>query len=166
MLLLASVSIRNLGILSASAPLSFANAAGAPGDLAPHCPMILDPHPPRQPSCLLLRRCVSAGAGHGLQNRCDQRLSPVRWVRLPCPSACSALTAQPHFGSPLHRGIRARSHGHRPGWEKKKRTNHRPPVDNLPVSVRIRASNAGWSSPVAREAHNLEVAGSNPVPAT
>jgi hypothetical protein len=26
-------------------------------------------------------------------------------------------------------------------------------------------SNAGWSSPVAREAHNLEVAGSNPVPA-
>ncbi len=25
---------------------------------------------------------------------------------------------------------------------------------------------AGWSSPVAREAHNLEVAGSNPVPAT
>ena len=26
--------------------------------------------------------------------------------------------------------------------------------------------NAGWSSPVAREAHNLEVAGSNPVPAT
>ena len=27
-------------------------------------------------------------------------------------------------------------------------------------------SGAGWSSPVAREAHNLEVAGSNPVPAT
>ena len=25
---------------------------------------------------------------------------------------------------------------------------------------------AGWSSPVAREAHNLEVTGSNPVPAT
>gem|GEM_PF-5087027 len=25
---------------------------------------------------------------------------------------------------------------------------------------------AGWSSPVARQAHNLEVIGSNPVPAT
>ena len=25
---------------------------------------------------------------------------------------------------------------------------------------------AGWSSPVARQAHNLEVAGSNPAPAT
>ncbi len=29
-----------------------------------------------------------------------------------------------------------------------------------------RDMDAGWSSPVAREAHNLEVAGSNPVPAT
>ena len=27
------------------------------------------------------------------------------------------------------------------------------------------AARAGWSSPVAREAHNLEVTGSNPVPA-
>src|SRR5215467_12439310 len=26
--------------------------------------------------------------------------------------------------------------------------------------------NAGWSSPVARQAHNLKVIGSNPVPAT
>jgi hypothetical protein len=25
---------------------------------------------------------------------------------------------------------------------------------------------AGWSSPVARQAHNLKVTGSNPVPAT
>ena len=33
---------------------------------------------------------------------------------------------------------------------------------------RIAASqfNAGWSSPVARQAHNLKVTGSNPVPAT
>ena len=27
-------------------------------------------------------------------------------------------------------------------------------------------NDAGWSSPVAREAHNLEVVGSNPAPAT
>ena len=27
-------------------------------------------------------------------------------------------------------------------------------------------NNAGWSSPVARQAHNLKVAGSNPAPAT
>lgn len=33
-------------------------------------------------------------------------------------------------------------------------------------SHRSGAKIAGWSSPVAREAHNLEVAGSNPVPAT
>jgi hypothetical protein len=30
----------------------------------------------------------------------------------------------------------------------------------------IFASGAGWSSPVARQAHNLKVVGSNPTPAT
>jgi hypothetical protein len=33
-------------------------------------------------------------------------------------------------------------------------------------SISVASNIAGWSSPVAREAHNLEVAGSNPVPAT
>ncbi len=28
------------------------------------------------------------------------------------------------------------------------------------------AFDAGWSSPVARQAHNLKVVGSNPIPAT
>jgi hypothetical protein len=31
---------------------------------------------------------------------------------------------------------------------------------------RLRNGDAGWSSPVARQAHNLKVAGSNPAPAT
>ena len=35
-----------------------------------------------------------------------------------------------------------------------------------PVAVRLRPSDAGWSSPVARQAHNLKAAGSNPAPAT
>jgi hypothetical protein len=34
-----------------------------------------------------------------------------------------------------------------------------------PVSV-AEFFDAGWSSPVARQAHNLKVAGSNPAPAT
>src|SRR3546814_2650429 len=34
-----------------------------------------------------------------------------------------------------------------------------PPAPNPPP-------HAGWSSPVARQAHNLKVAGSNPAPAT
>ena len=33
------------------------------------------------------------------------------------------------------------------------------------IGARIRASDAGWSSQVARRAHNPEVAGSNPAPA-
>ena len=36
-------------------------------------------------------------------------------------------------------------------------TPHKPPQTNTP---------AGWSSPVARQAHNLKVRGSNPLPAT
>src|SRR5688572_2701820 len=41
----------------------------------------------------------------------------------------------------------------------------RTPLPETAESTRITAHDAGWSSPVAREAHNLEVAGSNPVPA-
>ena len=42
------------------------------------------------------------------------------------------------------------------------------PADMRIASVRstCQANDAGWSSPVAREAHNLEVPGSNPGPAT
>ena len=41
-----------------------------------------------------------------------------------------------------------------------------------PIAIFIRAASevspidAGWSSPVARQAHNLKVVGSNPTPAT
>src|SRR5262249_17026994 len=34
------------------------------------------------------------------------------------------------------------------------------------ATARFTRVNAGWSSPVARQAHNLKVTGSNPVPAT
>jgi hypothetical protein len=44
-----------------------------------------------------------------------------------------------------------------------------PPLDN-PVQIKLeivfRKINAGWSSLVARRAHNPKVAGSNPAPAT
>ena len=35
-----------------------------------------------------------------------------------------------------------------------------------PIQTHHTKSHAGWSSPVARQAHNLKVAGSNPAPAT
>jgi hypothetical protein len=37
---------------------------------------------------------------------------------------------------------------------------------SMPPSRRRLAFDAGWSSPVARQAHNLKAAGSNPAPAT
>jgi hypothetical protein len=45
------------------------------------------------------------------------------------------------------------------------------PSQKIPFGVDVGATMtiicpAGWSSPVAREAHNLEVVGSNPAPAT
>ena len=45
---------------------------------------------------------------------------------------------------------------------------HKPSgIDIMRISIeQIDTGNAGWSSPVAREAHNLEVVGSNPAPAT
>ena len=36
----------------------------------------------------------------------------------------------------------------------------------LPSTPQLPLSDAGWSSPVARQAHNLKAAGSNPAPAT
>ena len=46
-----------------------------------------------------------------------------------------------------------------------KRT-HTTPKPIAPVPHKHTSANAGWSSPVARQAHNLKVAGSNPAPAT
>ena len=42
------------------------------------------------------------------------------------------------------------------------RSTQRTPITNL----NTKSPNAGWSSPVARQAHNLKVVGSNPTPAT
>ena len=36
----------------------------------------------------------------------------------------------------------------------------------LPPALEAKQIGAGWSSPVARQAHNLKVVGSNPTPAT
>ena len=42
---------------------------------------------------------------------------------------------------------------------------HLTPIKNL-ISFNQLSLAAGWSSPVARQAHNLKVVGSNPTPAT
>ena len=42
----------------------------------------------------------------------------------------------------------------------------RAAISGLSASCAAQPDNAGWSSPVARQAHNLKAAGSNPAPAT
>ena len=54
---------------------------------------------------------------------------------------------------------RQREHGPR------KRPFHLGALDSGKVKLTSKVD-AGWSSPVARQAHNLKVTGSNPVPAT
>ena len=43
---------------------------------------------------------------------------------------------------------------------------HKPPAGGGPYFPFFAPVDAGWSSPVARQAHNLKVIGSNPIPAT
>ncbi len=56
------------------------------------------------------------------------------------------------------------SHG--PGGHSRPRKRPFALQDECSVGDRLRIGDAGWSSPVARQAHNLKVAGSNPAPAT
>src|SRR6195952_5345938 len=48
------------------------------------------------------------------------------------------------------------------------RVGRRQVLQSIPNTPQpgIKHTNAGWSSPVARQAHNLKVIGSNPIPAT
>ena len=50
----------------------------------------------------------------------------------------------------------------RPSWPANPYASDNKALDPTPVARNI----AGWSSPVARQAHNLKVVGSNPTPAT
>ena len=59
------------------------------------------------------------------------------------------------------------SHRHtRPFSSPKPQQRHRETPGRPAPAGRLRHPTAGWSSPVARQAHNLKVAGSNPAPAT
>ena len=76
----------------------------------------------------------------------------------------------------LWRGARTRSHPElgrenpqRPWYcvSRRGRVGRRQVFQPIhPRSIPVRPLGAGWSSPVARQAHNLKVTGSNPVPAT
>ena len=46
------------------------------------------------------------------------------------------------------------------------RRNHTHPIRQCSLRAADNTQIAGWSSPVARQAHNLKVRGSNPLPAT
>ena len=98
------------------------------------------------------------------------RRSPVRFPGLvviarakhPIPSRTRPLSAAaPMVLRPKTRESRSPPNLKSP----RNRSLHDPPTPDTirPAGQRL---GAGWSSPVARQAHNLKVAGSNPAPAT
>src|SRR3546814_6073483 len=74
--------------------------------------------------------------------------------------------------APMVLRLKARESRSPPGlpWAEKPKTKPDPGQQNItrttPFQNAPEPINAGWSSPVARQAHNLKVAGSNPAPAT
>ena len=51
-------------------------------------------------------------------------------------------------------------------WESRSLPGFLSTISMLTTNNKVNMYSAGWSSPVARQAHNLKVAGSNPAPAT
>ena len=68
----------------------------------------------------------------------------------------------------LRRGRVGRRQVHQPPGPSHKPTHtvSQPVTHSHPTCRNPKHPDAGWSSPVARQAHNLKVAGSNPAPAT
>ena len=70
------------------------------------------------------------------------------------------LLTESLLGSNPRRGIRSCSKA-----QLRRKFTGSSPVWDVSVQIRSRSIIAGWSSLVAREAHNLQAAGSNPAPA-
>ena len=94
--------------------------------------------------------------------RMGTALAPRRRRRAPYGNSCTRGAASPcRWPSPTDRS----GHGSKP--KKAKKTSAGIALDRTRREGRVPPSNAaGWSSLVARRAHNPKVVGSNPAPAT
>jgi hypothetical protein len=89
----------------------------------------------------------------------------IAQVKHPVPSRTRKLST----AAPMVLGLKPRESRSPPNLEKSplsKTIKKHDQVSNSQIGNRPTQSVAGWSSPVARQAHNLKVAGSNPAPAT
>ena len=98
----------------------------------------------------------------GLQNTAQKIIVPLYLplpgpVFLKCPSGAGEAAASRVLRQIMEGGIEQPARRD----ESRGKTNNR-----YRAKVRGSIIDAGWSSPVARQAHNLKVAGSNPAPAT
>ena len=98
-------------------------------------------------------------------------LSPAWWLSAKRPDPIPSRTRPSNASAPMVLCLKTRESRSPPGLPKTNIPPHQTSnVNRGPNQAAVRASNtpftAGWSSPVARQAHNLKVAGSNPAPAT
>ncbi len=88
---------------------------------------------------------------------------PERCAQDPIPSRTRPSNAP----APMVLCLKTRESRSPPGLPSTRRhTNPIPSTQADPTDKTVPHLGAGWSSPVARQAHNLKVAGSNPAPAT
>ena len=90
---------------------------------------------------------------------------PERCAQNPIPSRTRPLNTP----APMVLCLKTRESRSPPGLPSTRVASHIPVLTGSPAGHRpaaIANTGAGWSSPVARQAHNLKVAGSNPAPAT
>ena len=110
----------------------------------------------RQPKPAVAQRRPTAVA-HACRTPCP---APVWWfercAQNPIPSRTRPLNAP----APMVLCLKTRESRSPPDLHRTRQ------LTNEPFPLKRSNVGAGWSSPVARQAHNLKVTGSNPVPAT
>ena len=103
-------------------------------------------------------------------------LSPAWWLSAKWPDPIPSRTRPSNASAPMVLCLKTRESRSPPGLQKTIKHLHIDNLDQRPKRPlfalldahprKAKTNNAGWSSPVARQAHNLKVTGSNPVPAT
>src|SRR5471032_217155 len=110
--------------------------------------------------CMTVWASSAAKAQTDTKSRIGNRIG--RRIRN-APHCSDILLAQGRLNRP-ESGEKARKWARKPGLDRVKSLAYtRAPFGKARPA---KARDAGWSSPVARQAHNLKVTGSNPVPAT
>ncbi len=139
------------------------------GACPPDCPLPTPDCRRRAPPGAVLRRPGSPGEGPKPDPIPNSAVKPLRAHGTASQDAGESVAARPAKHSPTtqrpsHELFSSPPAGPGPNQSQQMPATRKP--RQAPQAQAGRKINAGWSSPVARQAHNLKVVGSNPTPAT